>query len=102
MGVPVTQINKIGEGSPHVVDLIRERQLRPGHQHADRLRRPRRRLRDPHRRRAPGIPCVTTMTGASAAARAISAREEHEAEVRSLQELHDRGAARGSRPRRVG
>ena len=25
MGVPVTRINKIGEGSPHVVDLIRER-----------------------------------------------------------------------------
>src|SRR5689334_24752014 len=25
MGVPVTPINKIAEGSPHVVDLIRER-----------------------------------------------------------------------------
>ena len=25
MGVPVTPINKLGEGSPHVVDLIRER-----------------------------------------------------------------------------
>ena len=25
MGIPVTRINKIGEGSPHVVDLIRER-----------------------------------------------------------------------------
>ena len=25
MGVPVTRINKLGEGSPHVVDLIRER-----------------------------------------------------------------------------
>ena len=25
MGIPVTRINKLGEGSPHVVDLIRER-----------------------------------------------------------------------------
>ena len=56
MGVPVTRINKIGEGSPHVVDLIRERALRPGDQHPDRLRRPRRRLRDPHRRGPPRHP----------------------------------------------
>ena len=51
MGVPVTPINKIAEGSPHVVDLIRDLPLRARDQHADRLGRPRRRLRDPHRRR---------------------------------------------------
>ncbi len=34
-----------------------------------------------------GIPCVTTMTGASAAVRAIAATKET-AEVRSLQEIH--------------
>ena len=56
MGVPVTRINKLGEGSPHVVDLIRGAPLRPRDQHPDRLRRPRRRLRDPHRRRPPRHP----------------------------------------------
>jgi carbamoyl-phosphate synthase large subunit len=35
-----------------------------------------------------GIPCVTTMTGASAAARAIFAQRERGAEPISLQELH--------------
>ena len=41
-----------------------------------------------------GLPCLTTMTGASAAARAISAQRESEAEVLSLQELHALSAAR--------
>ena len=50
MGVPVTRINKIGEGSPHVVDLIQRAPLRPGDQHPDRLRRPRRRSGDPNSR----------------------------------------------------
>ena len=37
-----------------------------------------------------GIPCVTTMTGASAAVRAIGAAQGGGViEVRSLQELHD-------------
>jgi carbamoyl-phosphate synthase large subunit len=35
-----------------------------------------------------GIPCITTMTGASAAARAIGAQREDADDVRSLQELH--------------
>jgi hypothetical protein len=35
-----------------------------------------------------GIPCVTTMTGATAAARAIAAARQGDAEVRSLQEIH--------------
>ena len=41
MGVPVKAINKIGEGSPHVVDYIRNARGRPGDQHADRQRRAR-------------------------------------------------------------
>ena len=49
MGVPVRKIKKIGEGSPNVVDCIRSGRGRPGDQHADRLGRARRRLRDPHR-----------------------------------------------------
>ena len=37
---------------------------------------------------ARGIPCITTMTGASAAQRAIRASRSEEAGVISLQELH--------------
>ena len=55
MGVPVTRINKIHEGSPNVVDYI-ERRGRSRDQHPDRLRRPRRRLRDPQRRNPPRDP----------------------------------------------
>jgi len=94
MGIPVRRINKIGEGSPHVVDLIRGRECdlvinTPTGSGA---------RADGHEIRTAavrhGIPSITTMTGASAAVRAIAALREHEAEVRSLQELH--GMARES------
>jgi carbamoyl-phosphate synthase large subunit len=98
MGVPVRRIKKLGEGSPHVVDLIREH-------HCDLVintptgsgaRADGYEIRSAAVRE--GIPCVTTMTGASAAARAISARVRGEAEVVSLQELHGMTTARESRP----
>jgi carbamoyl-phosphate synthase large subunit len=88
MGVPVTRINKLGEGSPHVVDLIRER-------HCDLVintptgsgaRADGQAIRTAAVRH--GIPCVTTMTGASAAVRAIAAQLQGEPEVMSLQEVH--------------
>ena len=44
-----------------------------------------------------GIPCVTTMTGATAASRAIVAGREREDEPVSLQELHGIEPAIGSR-----
>jgi carbamoyl-phosphate synthase large subunit len=44
-----------------------------------------------------GIPCITTMTGATAAARAIAAGRQDEVEVRSLQEIHQ-GAASSVSP----
>jgi carbamoyl-phosphate synthase large subunit len=40
-----------------------------------------------------GIPCITTMSGASAAQRAIRARRAGEGSVISLQELHGVRAA---------
>jgi carbamoyl-phosphate synthase large subunit len=93
MGVPVTRINKLGEGSPHVVDLIRKGEVDlvintptgsgarvDGHEIRNAAVRQR-------------IPCVTTMTGASATVRAISAQRERAAEVLSLQELHGRARA---------
>jgi len=45
-----------------------------------------------------GIPCITTMTGATAAARAIAAGNQDGAEVRSIQEIH-RDAGRTAGPR---
>ncbi len=96
MGVPVTQINKIGEGSPHVVDWIRNGEVdmvintpTGSGARADGYE-----IRSAAVRQ--GIPCVTTMTGASAAARAISAQRQSDAEVQSLQEIHQLAAVRAS------
>ncbi len=99
MGIPVEAINKISEGSPHVVDLIRDGAVdmvintpTGGGARSDGYE-----IRNAAVRK--GIPCITTMTSASAAARAIyAARAGAGAEPVSLQELHgERGA--GSRER---
>jgi carbamoyl-phosphate synthase large subunit len=88
MGVPVRKINKIGEGSPHVVDCIRSEEVdlvinTPTGSGA---------RADGYEIRTEsvkhGIPCVTTMTGASAASRAIFAAARGDVEVKALQELH--------------
>ena len=93
MGVPVTRINKIGEGSPHVVDLIRERRcdLVINTPTGSGARADGYEIRTAAVRHE--IPCVTTMTGASAAVRAIAAQMQGEAEVRSLQEIHGTAAS---------
>ncbi len=95
MGVPVTKINKIGEGSPHVVDFISrgEVDMVINTPTGSGARSDGYEIRSAAVRH--GIPCITTMTGASAAARAIFAQRGHGAEVRSLQELH--AAAEGAR-----
>jgi carbamoyl-phosphate synthase large subunit len=89
MGIPVTPINKIAQGSPHVVDLIKERRcdLVINTPSGSGARADGYEIRTAAVRQ--GIPCITTMTGASAAVRAIAARIEREAEVRSLQEVHE-------------
>ena len=73
MGIPVTAINKIGEGSPHVVDYIRngEVDLVINTPTGSGARSDGYEIRTAAVRH--GIPCLTTMTGASAAARAIGA-----------------------------
>jgi carbamoyl-phosphate synthase large subunit len=96
MGVPVTPINKIAEGSPHVVDLIRGRRcaLVINTPTGSGARADGYEIRTAAVRH--GIPCVTTMTGASAAVRAIAAQKRQEAEVRSLQEIHAHDSAASS------
>ncbi len=88
MGVPVERINKIGEGSPHVLDLIESGDVKmivntPTGSGA--------RADGWEIRRAAvarGIPCLTTLSGGHAAARAIAAAQRGEPAVLSLQELH--------------
>jgi carbamoyl-phosphate synthase large subunit len=100
MGVPVRKINKIGEGSPHVVDLIRERRcdLVINTPTGSGARADGYEIRTAAVKH--GVPCVTTMTGASAAVRAIAAQAEREAEVRSLQEIHGTIAGPSTQPAR--
>ncbi len=90
-GVPVETLNKIGEGSPNVVELIESGDVdlvinTPTGSGA--------RSDGWEIRRAAiarGIPCMTTLAGGLAAARAIRAARDGEAPVRSLQELHGGG-----------
>jgi carbamoyl-phosphate synthase large subunit len=94
MGIPAEVINKIGEGSPHVVDWIERGEVdlvinTPVGTGA---------RADGYEIRtvavARGIPCITTMAGGMAAARAIAAARRGEPEVLSLQEIHANAAAR--------
>jgi carbamoyl-phosphate synthase large subunit len=92
MGIPVTKINKIGEGSPHVVDCIRsgDVDLVINTPTGSGARADGYEIRSAAVRH--GIPCVTTMTGASAASRAIFAAARGDADVRTLQELHQQAS----------
>ncbi len=88
MGIPVRAINKIAEGSPHVVDFIRDEDvdLVINTPTGSGARSDGYAIRNAAVRG--GIPCITTMTGASAVTRAIHAVRTRGAEPRSLQELH--------------
>jgi carbamoyl-phosphate synthase large subunit len=89
MGVPVRRIKKIGEGSPNVVDCIRggEVEMVINTPTGSGARSDGYEIRSEAVRH--GIPCITTMTGASAASRAIFAQVRGEADVIALQELHE-------------
>jgi carbamoyl-phosphate synthase large subunit len=96
MGIPAVAINKLGEGSPHVVDWIERREVdlvintpvgtgarADGYE-----------IRSAAVTR--GIPCITTMSGGVAAARAIISARRGEPAVVSLQELHGQRPVTGS------
>jgi len=88
MGTPVEAINKIAEGSPHVVDMIEEQRcdLVINTPTGSGARADGYEIRSAAIRH--GIPSITTLTGASAAVRAMAARANGSGEVKSLQELH--------------
>jgi carbamoyl-phosphate synthase large subunit len=89
MGVPAERLNKIGEGSPHVLDWIERGDVdlvvnTPTGFGARTDGYEIRRAAVMH-----GIPCLTTLSAGVSAARAIaSARRRGEPEVLCLQELH--------------
>jgi carbamoyl-phosphate synthase large subunit len=88
MGIPAEVINKIGEGSPHVVDWIErgDVDLVINTPVGTGARTDGYEIRTAATAR--GIPCITTMSGGIAAARAISAARRGAPGVLSLQEIH--------------
>jgi carbamoyl-phosphate synthase large subunit len=98
MGIPATAINKLNEGPNNVVDWIERGAVdlvinTPVGTGA---------RTDGYEIRsaaiARGIPCITTMSGGLAAARAIIAARRGEPDVVSLQELHRSHQAGAARP----
>jgi carbamoyl-phosphate synthase large subunit len=90
MGIPATALRKVGEGSPHVVDWIENGDIdlvvntptgSGARSDGWQIRRA---------AVARGIPCLTTLSGGLAAARAIAAARAGAPEVLSLQAVHDR------------
>ncbi len=94
VGLPVEAVNKVSEGSPHIVDLIREGRVQMvintplgPRAHSDGVEI--RRAAVQHR-----VPLLTTMSAAAAAVNGIRALRDRELRVRSLQEHY--AVARGS------
>jgi len=88
MGIPVKEINKIAEGSPHVVDAMQSGEVTlvvntptGSGARADGWEIRREAV-------ARGIPVLTTLSAGVSAARAIAAAADGEPEVYSLQQLH--------------
>ena len=81
-------INKIGEGSPHVVDFIRsgEVDMVINTPTGSGARSDGYEIRSAAVKR--GIPCITTLTGAAAAVSAIRALREQGLGVRALQDYY--------------
>jgi carbamoyl-phosphate synthase large subunit len=88
LGVPTTEVNKVTEGLPHVVNLIEEGRVdfivntplgRGARSDGYEIRR----TAIEH-----GVPCITTMAGASAAVSAIEASRRPRVTVHCLQDLH--------------
>ena len=91
-GIPVEVVNKVHEGRPNIVDLIKDRKIAliintpTGH-------RPK---RDEVSIRAGAVahnvPLITTISGAAASVNGIEALLKEEIQVKSLQEYHERRA----------
>ncbi|MCZ6596383.1 MAG: carbamoyl-phosphate synthase large subunit [Planctomycetota bacterium] len=87
-GVSVERVNKVHEGRPHIVDMIKNREI------ALVLNTPYGKMerKDDSSIRAAavegGIPCMTTLAGIRAVVSALAALHRGDSEVRTLQEYH--------------
>jgi carbamoyl-phosphate synthase large subunit len=87
-GIAVDRINKVHEGRPHVIDLIKNREVRLI------LNTPSGRLErsDDRQIRSQAvlykIPCITNIAGAAATIQALEALRKGEPTVKSLQAYH--------------
>jgi carbamoyl-phosphate synthase large subunit len=87
-GVPVTRVNKVAEGRPHIVDMIKNKEI----QLIINVVEDKRAVKDSFAIRAAAlsqnIPYFTTLAGGKAAC--LGMQERREITVYSLQELHQR------------
>jgi carbamoyl-phosphate synthase large subunit len=87
-GVPVIRVNKVAEGRPHIVDMIKNREI----ELIVNVVEDKRAMKDSFAIRAAAlaqnIPYFTTLAGAKAAC--LGMKERREITVYSLQELHKR------------
>jgi carbamoyl-phosphate synthase large subunit len=92
-GIDVESVYKVNEGRPNIVDLIKTAKVdlvintplgRESFYDEKSIRRAAIRY---------NIPCITTLSAASAAARGMRAMAGHGADVAALQDLHRRAAA---------
>ena len=87
-GIAVERVNKVNEGRPHIVDMLKNREISLV------LNTPygkQERADDSAIRTAAvsaGIPCITTLAGISAVVSALTAIARGDFEVKSLQEYH--------------
>jgi carbamoyl-phosphate synthase large subunit len=91
-GVPCEFVYKVNEGRPNITDLVKSRQIdliinTPLGKTSFYDERAIRRAAMQY-----SVPCVTTMTGATATVAAIRALREEQLEVRSLQDYHAHAA----------
>src|SRR5579875_1856695 len=96
-GIDVEEVYKVNEGRPNIVDLIKTGKVnlvintplgRESFYDEKSIRRAAVRY---------NVPCITTLSAASAAARGIRAMAGQAADVAALQDLHRRGSAAAAR-----
>jgi carbamoyl-phosphate synthase large subunit len=89
-GIPCERVNKVGEGRPHIVDLIKNREI------ALVLNTPygKKERKDDSAIRAAAVhahvPCITTLAGIQAIVSALTSLHKSPLVVRSLQSYHER------------
>src|SRR5262249_58427733 len=100
-GIPCERVNKVGEGRPHIVDLIKNREI------ALVLNTPygKKERKDDSAIRAAAVhahvPCITTLAGIQAVVSALTALHKSPLVVRSLQSYHERVRAETARAKSV-